>query len=94
MPIAGFRHKGLKALFEHDETSGVQPQLAKRLKRMLAALDRAKSVAEIESLPGWRLHPLKGDFEGFWSLSVSGIWRLVFRFEEGDALDLDLIDYH
>ena len=48
----------------------------------------------IETLPGWRLHPLKGDFEGCWSLAVSGNWRLVFRFEQGDALDLDLIDYH
>jgi proteic killer suppression protein len=45
------------------------------------------------ALPGYRLHPLKGDLQDFWSITVSGNWRIIFRFEEGDALDVDLIDY-
>ena len=94
MAIAGFRHKGLRGLFEYDDTSGVEAQLAKKLKRMLAAIDKATAIDELETLPGWRLHPLKGDLKGFWSLTVSGNWRLVFRFEDGHAIDIDLIDYH
>jgi proteic killer suppression protein len=61
---------------------------------MLHALDVAATIDEVETVPGWRLHPLKGDLRGYWSLSVSGNWRLVFRFENGDAFDLDLTDYH
>lgn len=61
---------------------------------MLFALDSAEVVDEVETVPGWRLHPLKGNLKGHWSLSVSGNWRPIFRFEGGDAYDLDLIDYH
>jgi proteic killer suppression protein len=49
---------------------------------------------EMQVMPGWRLHALKGNFEGFWSVTITGNWRLIFRFEDGDAFDLDLIDYH
>ena len=48
----------------------------------------------MDLFPGWRLHPLKGDLAGFWSLTVASNWRLVFRFDEGDASELDLVDYH
>ncbi len=61
---------------------------------MLAAIDTASAVEEIALFPGWRLHRLKGDLAGYWSLTVTGNWRVVFRFENGDALDLDLVDYH
>ena len=49
---------------------------------------------EVGLFPGWRLHPLKGDLKGFWSVTITGNWRLIFRFEDGDAFDLDLVDYH
>jgi len=94
MAILGFRHKGLRGLFEDDDASGIQTQLAKKLKRMLAALDKATAIDDLETLPGWRLHLLKGGLKGFWSLTVSGNWRLVFRFRDGHAIDVDLIDYH
>ena len=61
---------------------------------MLSALHAADSLQELGSVPGWRLHKLKGDLRDYWSLSVSGNWRLIFRFSQGIADDVDLIDYH
>ena len=63
------------------------------LARMLARLDQATEPRHLD-LPGWRLHPLKGDLAGYWSITVSANWRIVFRFEQGDAADVDLLDYH
>jgi proteic killer suppression protein len=60
----------------------------------LTALNAANDVSELAAVPGWRLHSLKGDRQGFWSISVSGNWRLVFHFEDGEALEIDLVDYH
>ena len=94
MPIKTFRHKGLKRLYEAGNTSGIPPRLADKIRDMLATIDTADSVSEIGLFPGWRLHPLKGDLAGRWSLTVSGNWRIVFRFGEGDAFELDLLDYH
>jgi toxin HigB-1 len=92
--IKSIKHKGLRRLFRENDRRGVQPSLADKLRDMLHALDVAATIDEIETVPGWRLHPLKGDLKGMWSMSVSGNWRLVFRFEDGDASDLDLTDYH
>ena len=94
MTIEGFRHKGLQRLFEDDDRRGVPGALEGKLRRLLFALDTARDVAEMGLYPGWRLHPLKGDRVGLWSVTVSGNWRLVFRFEDGDAFDVDLVDYH
>jgi toxin HigB-1 len=94
MAIASFRHRGLERLFEDDDRRGVPGALVGKLRRLLVALDTARDVAEMGLYPGWRLHPLRGDLVGLWSVTVSGNWRLVFRFEDGDALDVDLIDYH
>ena len=94
MAIKSIRHKGLRRLYEDDDSRGVQAAFADKLRDMLQALDVAAAIDEVETVPGWRLHPLKGDLKGYWSLSVSGNWRLVFRFENGDAFDLDLTDYH
>ena len=60
----------------------------------LAALDTAEEPNDVGLFPGWRLHPLKGDRKGFWSVTITGNWRVIFRFDKGDALDLDFIDYH
>jgi proteic killer suppression protein len=94
MAIKSIKHKGLRRLYEEDDSRGVQAAFANKLRDMLHALDVAATIDEVETVPGWRLHPLKGDLRGYWSLSVSGNWRLVFRFEDGDAFDLDLTDYH
>ena len=91
--IRTFRHRGLKRLYERDDPSGVGADLANRTALALADLDDASKLGDID-LPGYRLHPLKGDMKGLWSISFSGNWRITFRFEGGDVYDVDLIDYH
>ena len=91
--IVGFRHKGLKLLFESGQRRKVQPEYADKIERILARLDEAAKVDNMD-LPGFRLHPLKGDLAGYWSVTVSGNWRIVFRFDGGHASDVDLIDYY
>lgn len=91
--IIRFRHKGLERLFTSGDASGVSPDLVKRLKVRLGALNAARAPLAM-NLPGWRLHPLSGDLKGYWSVTVSGNWRLIFRFEGEDATDVDLVDYH
>jgi proteic killer suppression protein len=80
-------------LFTRGDTSGVNPQLAAKLRRMLALLDEASDGSAM-SAPGYRLHRLHGDRDGQWSATVSGNWRLVFGFEDGHATNVDLVDYH
>jgi proteic killer suppression protein len=94
MAIQGFHHKGLRRLFEDDEARGVPAGAVDKLRKMLFALDGAATIADIAAMPGWRLHALKGDLAGLWSLTVTRNWRLVFKFEDGHVLDLDLVDYH
>ena len=89
-----FRHKGLRALAEQDRTDGVPAAMADRLKRILSALDEAQRPGDIATRPGYRLHPLKGDMAGLWSIRVTGNWRVVFRFKDREAVDVDLVDYH
>lgn len=91
--IPTFRHKGLRDLFERGDTRGVSQAQVKRLRATLARLEAART-AEDMNLPGLRLHALKGELRGLWSVTVSGNWRLVFRFDDGDAYDVDLLDYH
>ncbi len=91
--IASFKHKGLEALYEHNRTRGISQTLVKRVKQVLALLDSAKHVEDM-NLPGLRLHPLKGNLKGFYSVTVSGNWRIIFEFAEGQAHHVDLIDYH
>ncbi len=94
MPIRSIRHKALSRLFYEDEKRNLPPDHAPKLRRVLAALDAASDIDELRVYPGWRLHTLKGDLDGFWSITITANWRLVFRFEAGDAFDVDLIDYH
>ena len=91
--IRSFRHKGLKLLFEDGSRRGVRAGHADRIERILARLDQASEPRHMD-LPGFRLHPLKGERAGFWAVSVSGNWRVVFRFEGGHARDVGLTDYH
>ena len=91
--IGGFKHKGLAALYEQDSSKGVNQSLAKRLRQILGLLDTAL-VAEDMNLPGLRFHALKGELKGFYSASVSGNWRVIFRFVNQTAYDIDLVDCH
>ncbi len=92
--ITSFRHKGLRKFFEEGDAKLLRPDWVPRLRRLLTVLHAAESLAVLETVPGWRLHALKGDLKGFWSLSVSGNWRIIFRWVDGEASDVDLVDYH
>lgn len=91
--IRSIRHKGLKRFYESDDKRGVITEHIAKLRDILARLDAAGTSADMD-LPGFRLHPLKGDFQGFWAVTVRANWRVVFRLSEGDALDVDYVDYH
>ena len=92
--IKSFKHKGLKRLFERNQSQGVPAAVAQKILDVLAALDTAEEPGDVGLFPGWRLHPLKGDLKGFWSITITGNWRIIFRFESGDAFEVDLVDYH
>jgi toxin HigB-1 len=91
--IRRFRHKGVERFFRSGDTSKINAQHAARLRRLLTTLNRSVGPAGM-SLPGYRLHRLKGERAGQWAVSVSGNWRLVFEFEGDDATNVDLVDYH
>ena len=91
--IRSFRHRGLKRLYERGKRGRISPTLLARVEEVLGLLDVAENAGDMR-LPGYRLHPLKGALKGFWSVTVSGNWRIVFRIRDGDAHDVDLVDYH
>lgn len=91
--IASFKHKGLKRLAEQGDRSKIRGDLADKIERILSVLDAASTPQALD-LPGYRLHPLKGGLKGYWAVTVQANWRIIFRFENGDAHDVELIDYH
>jgi toxin HigB-1 len=91
--IRNFKHRGLKRLYERGDRSGIRPDLLDTVERILMVLDSA-AMPQALDLPRYRLHSLKGEWKGFWSVTVRANWRIVFRFEEADAFDVELIDYH
>ena len=91
--IKTIRHRGLKRLYERGDLSGVRSDQVNRIAGVLAHLDQALNPADLD-LPGYRLHRLKGELKGMWSVAISGNWRIIFRFADGDAFDVDLVDYH
>lgn len=91
--IRKIRHKGLKKLYKEDSAAKVNSDHADKLRRILTRLDAASHPQDMD-LPGYRLHKLKGEYEGLWAADVSGNWRVVFRFEAGHATDVDFVDYH
>jgi proteic killer suppression protein len=91
--IRSFKDRRLKRLYEAGDRSRLAPALVEKIENILARLDAASTVEEM-NLPGFRLHPLKGDLKGLWSVTVRANWRVVFRFELGEAHDVELIDYH
>ena len=86
-------HKGLKLLHEADDPRGVMAEHAVKLRDILARLDAAQIVADMD-VPGFKLHPLKGREKGFWAVTVCANWRVIFRFTDRDAFDVDYVDYH
>jgi len=91
--IRSFSHKGLKRLFEDADTRGVQREHVEKLENILAVLNRARRPSDMD-IPGFRLHRLKGKQKDFWSVTVRANWRVIFRFDQGDAYDVYLDDYH
>lgn len=91
--IRSFKHRGLKRLYERDDRSGIRPDLFANVEDVLARLDEAETPQAL-TLPGYRLHRLKGELQGFWSVTVRANWRIIFRFEGVDAFDVELTDYH
>jgi|TARA_B110000459_G_C16301984_1_gene355349 proteic killer suppression protein len=91
--IVSFKHKGLKRFFETGSVSKIQPKHEVKLSLILALLNAAKEIKDVD-FPGSGLHPLKGNLQNHWSVTVNGNWRITFKFENGDAYILDYIDYH
>ena len=91
--IQSFRHKGLKRLFEKGEAKGIRADQLEKIENILFVLSRARKPEDVD-LPGFHLHPLKGDMKGLWAVTVRANWRVTFRFEEGEACNVDLVDYH
>ena len=91
--ILSFKHKGLKKYYETGSTVGIQVKHAKRLRLLLAALDTARIIDDMD-LPGYDLHPMQGKKKGTWAISVSGNWRVTFKLEEGNAQIVNYEDYH
>jgi proteic killer suppression protein len=91
--IENFKDRSLKRLYERGDRSKIRADLVDKVERILARLDQALVIEDM-NLPGYRLHELKGDLKGFWSVSISGNWRIIFRFESGKACDIEMIDYH
>jgi toxin HigB-1 len=91
--IESFKHKGLKLLFEKGDASRLNAEHAGKLRLILSVLDAADSIEDVDQ-PALRLHALKGDMKGLWAVTVRANWRVVFRFEDGIAADVDLVDYH
>jgi len=91
--IKVIRHKGLRAFFETESTGKINPAHARKLKLILAMLKNAEKPEDLRK-PGLKLHALHGNLSGFWAITVDGNWRVIFRFEGGDATDVDYLDYH
>ena len=91
--IKSFKHKGLCRFYETGSAAGIQASHKKRLRIQLAALDTAETIKDMD-IPGFKLHPLKGNLKELWSISVSGNWRITFNFKDGNAFIVNYEDYH
>jgi len=89
--IKTFKHRGLERFYQTNSKADIDPQHAKKLRAILSALDAA---AHTHQLQGFQVHPLRLAMQGLHSIKVSGNWRVVFRFEDGNAYEVDYLDYH
>ena len=91
--IKSFKHRGLRQLFEDDNSKGLNPEHVRKIRQILGVMHAAEKITEMDVVT-FRLHLLTGDLKGYWSVTVRANWRIVFRFEDGKAIDVDLVDYH
>jgi proteic killer suppression protein len=91
--IRTIRHKGLRRLYEEDDPRGVMAEHTRKLRNILVRLEAARTVTDMD-IPGFRLHSLKGELAGFWAVTVRANWRVIFRFADSDAFEIDYVDYH
>ncbi len=91
--IRNFKHRGLQRLYERGDRSRIRPDLVAKVERILARLDASEEAKDMDA-PGFGLHAMTGDLKGYWSVVVSRNWRVIFRFEQGHAHDVDFVDYH
>lgn len=91
--IVSIRHKGLKRLWKKDDGSGLPPDQWEKIKMILTLLDAAKQLSDMD-FPGSALHPLKGSLVNYWAVTVKANWRVIFKFEDGNAYLVDYVDYH
>ena len=91
--IKSLAHRGLRRLYEKGDRSGIRPDMVDTVERILTLLDSADGPSGLD-VPRYRLHPLKGDLRGYWAVTVRANWRIIFRFEDGHACAVELIDYH
>ena len=94
MIIGKFRHKDLRRLYADDDPSGVPAHSVRKIKAILAALEFADDLSQVATMPGWKLHPLRGDRKGEYSITVTGNWRITFRLQGNAVTDLNFEDYH
>lgn len=91
--IIGFKHKGLKRLFEKGDRSKINADVVGKVELVLSDLHAMETIDDL-SVPGYRLHKLRGDLKSSYSIWITGNWRIVFKFEDGIATDIDFVDYH
>jgi proteic killer suppression protein len=91
--IKHIKHRGLRRLYKDDDRRGLNAEHVEKIRTVLARLDRAARPEDM-ALPGLRLHSLKGDLAGYWSVTIRANWRVIFRFEDQHVWDVDFVDYH
>ena len=91
--IESFKDRRLKRFYDHADTSLLQPDMVDRIRTIIARLDIAETINDLR-IHSFRLHPLKGSLKGYWSVTVHANWRIIFRFKDGNARDVELIGYH
>ena len=91
--IVSFRHRGLKRFFEEDDPRKLPPDMVDRIRAILARLNQAEKIEDM-NIHSYKLHPLKGNRQGEWGVRVRANWRITFRFEEGEAREVNFEDYH
>jgi len=92
--IESILHKGLRLLWEKDDPSKLPTLQIEKIRRILTVLDTIKTLEPVKQIPGYKLHPLKGNLKGFWSITVTGNYRIIFRLEKENVYDIGYIDYH
>jgi proteic killer suppression protein len=92
--IKTIKHKGLKKFFLKDDSTGLNHDQLQKIRRILTALNAANNLEAIKLHKGYKLHELKGDLQGYWSVTVTANYRIVFKYIDGDIYDVDYIDYH